>query len=61
MLLHLGRVVFGERPGRATSIGSQWPLVPAVVLLVAAAVAGLAVTPTVLTSLEEVLRYGGVR
>ena len=61
VLLHLSRVVFGERPGRANGARSLWPLIPAIVLLVAAVIAGLAVTPSVLTSLDRVLQYGGVR
>ena len=61
VLLHLGRVVFGERSERVTGARSQWPVIPAIVLIVATAIAGLAVTPSVLNALERVLRYGGVQ
>ncbi len=61
VLIHLGRVVFGEKPGRAAKSRSGWSLIPSVVLLVAAAVAGIVVTPSLLASLERALGSGGIR
>ncbi|MHB8636194.1 MAG: proton-conducting transporter transmembrane domain-containing protein [Fimbriimonadaceae bacterium] len=61
VMLHLGRVVFGERPTRSLGLRAPWPLIPAVVMLAGAGIAGIAVTPEILGSLERVLRDGGAR
>jgi hydrogenase-4 component F len=58
VLIHLGRVVFGGNPGRAESQRSPGPIYPSVLLLVAAA-AFLAVTPTALEFIGKALQPGG--
>jgi hypothetical protein len=61
VLIHLGRVVFGEKPGKPEERISSPALLPSIAMLTLAAVAMIAFSSPTLNALNRVLVFGGVR
>lgn len=59
VMIHLGKVAFGEKQGRPADQKTPGSILPSVVLLCASAAAFLAVSPSVLQFLEKALGTGG--
>jgi hydrogenase-4 component F len=61
VMIHLGRVAYGEKLDAKGKTWSALPLVPAMVLLALAVLVSFVVTPQALAGLDSALRAGGSR